>query len=149
LNAVYEGERNDREVVFGLYGLAFFFEEREDCVVFRSEKGAGYGRESGEDITGGGAVGAAGEASAELTVWFEEVYVVGADKPLRQHHNSTLQTHLPMMICRVLCHIPRQLRHFNLSGQVAFEAGEKDFSLTGFQPVAHGWDGAGAVCDGE
>jgi hypothetical protein len=56
--------------------------------------------------------------STELTIWFEKIDVVTADKVLCHSNNRASKTLLIMVVTRVLRHVAYELANFNFFDQL-------------------------------
>mmetsp|Transcript_18977 Transcript_18977/g.13770 ORF Transcript_18977/g.13770 Transcript_18977/m.13770 type:complete len:201 (-) Transcript_18977:715-1317(-) len=146
---VHQRKGENGQVVVGFDVLTLLFQVVQHRVVIFMEEVPGHIVEHGEDVTRTCRFFSSLISCTELTVGHEQVHVIRANIVLGHSDNGGAEGLLSMVIRRVLSHIPRQLRHFNLVFEFPLEAGEEDLALARFESVAERGDGAGTVGDGE
>lgn len=67
------------------------------------------------------------------------------DKQNTSINHRIFYTYLTVVISWHFGHRTGELSHLKLLGEIPFQAGEQDFSLTGFKSVHHGGNGASVV----
>jgi len=108
--------------------MVIWFRENDSCDLVQIS----------EDISCAGVIFAALVPGTKLSIRHEQVDIIRADEILRHINDRHGKRHLPMVVCRMLSHVTRKLRHLYLVFEVPLEAGVDDLALARLEPIDDG-----------
>lgn len=101
---------------FGFYLCSLLFYIFQNCIVFFSKYFTCYVVQRRKYVSWAGCVGASHCASAELSDWQQQIYIIWTDEILSHFYDWFVQTFLSMMVQGVLRYVARELRDFQFAG---------------------------------